>query len=439
MSSPLTRPKIAIFGYMIPFVNLNGQRNAYKPELEQAERAVFDSGCFVGGPVVCELEAKLAKFCGIGHAIACGSGTEALTVALMALGIKPGDEVIVPDFTFIAPAECVAALGGIPKFADIDAETLQISPKSVETLVGPATRGIIAVDLFGQCAPYKELREIANRHGLWILEDSAQAFGASVAQSPHLEPRRACTLGDIAITSFYPSKPLGCYGDGRAVFTDNIELADKIRMIANHGSKERYLHQVIGMNSRLDAIQAAVLRVKLRHLAKELEMRQGNADRYNQFFEATEGIAPQAIAEGNTSTYAQYTLLVENREKFIQKLEAAGIPYCIHYPMPLHKQPCFKKENEQEAGNYSKAECSSEAERSAEAGSCSKAGRSAEEGKSAEVESCSKAERSAEAGCSSEAESINRAEAASKKAISLPMCAFTDVNAIISKLQNEFR
>lgn len=424
---------ISIFAPMIPFVNIQAQRNAYREELEEAEKAVLDSGIYIGGKEVALLEAELSAFTGSKHAITCASGTDAITIALLALDVQPGDEVVVPDFTFIAPAECAARLGATPKFADIDARTLQISAQSVEQLIGPRTKGIIAVNLFGQCAPYKELREIADRHGLWILEDSAQAFGATQ------NGRRACTFGDISITSFYPSKPLGCYGDGGAVFTDNIELADKIRMIANHGSKERYLHQVIGMNSRLDAIQAAVLRVKLRHLAKELEMRQGNADRYNQFFEATEGIAPQAIAEGNTSTYAQYTLLVENREKFIQKLEAAGIPYCIHYPMPLHKQPCFKKENEQEAGNYSKAECSSEAERSAEAGRSAEAESCSKAGKSAEAERSAEEGKSAEAGCSSEAESINRAEAASKKAISLPMCAFTDVNAIISKLQNEFR
>lgn len=370
---------------MIPFVNIQAQRNAYRQELEEAEKSVLDSGIYIGGKEIAQLEAELSSFTGAKNVITCASGTDAITIALVALDVQPGDEVIIPDFTFIAPAECTARLNATPKFADIDPRTLQISAKSVESLIGPRTKGIIAVNLFGQCAPYKELREIANRHGLWILEDSAQAFGATQ------NSKQACTFGDISITSFYPSKPLGCYGDGGALFTDNIKLAEKIRMIANHGSSERYLHQVIGMNSRLDALQAAVLRVKLRHLENELEMRRKNASCYNKYFEAFEGIMPQAIAEGNTSTYAQYTLLVENREAFIDKLKNAEIPYCIHYPMPLHKQPCFKKDNDQEAV------------------------------------SCIKAE------------SINRAEAASKKAISLPMCAFTDVNAIISKLQNEFK
>ena len=244
---------------MIPFVNLTGQRNAYRNELIEAEKSVLDSGCYIGGPVVNALEKELGDFCGGVSAITCASGTDALTLALMALGVGPGDEVIVPDFTFIAPAECVAFLGGVPRFADIDLETLQILPGSVEALIGPKTRGIIAVDLFGQCAPFKELRQIADAHGLWIIEDAAQAFGATTGT------QHACTFGDISITSFYPSKPLGCYGDGGAVFTSDAQLAEKVRTLANHGSKERYLHESVGVNSRLDALQAAVLRVKLRH------------------------------------------------------------------------------------------------------------------------------------------------------------------------------
>lgn len=375
--------RISIFVSMIPFVNIQAQRDAYRKELEAAEKAVLDSGIYIGGNEVAQLEAELAAFTGAKNVATCASGTDAITIALLAFDIQPGDEVVVPDFTFIAPAECVARLGAVPKFADIDPKSLQISAQTVESLIGPRTKGIIAVNLFGQCAPYKELKEIASRHGLWILEDSAQAFGATQ------NGKQACTFGDISITSFYPSKPLGCYGDGGALFTDNIELFQKTRMIANHGSSERYLHQVIGMNSRLDALQAAVLRVKLRHLKNELGMRCENAKRYDKYFEGFEGITPQAIAEGNTSTYAQYTLLAENREAFIEKLKAAGIPYCIHYPMPLHKQPCF-------AGNAVKSE-----------------------------------------GGNGTAESINCAEATSKKAISLPMCAYTNVEEILAKLSGK--
>ena len=339
---------------MIPFINVRAQREAYKSEFLQAEQQVLDSGCFIGGPVVQSLERELADFCNSGkdsaepetRAITCASGTDALTIALMALGLKPGDEVIVPDFTFIAPAECVALLGGVPRFADIDPETLLIDPESVRALIGPKTRGIIGVDLFGQVADFNELWEIAVANDLWILEDAAQAFGATFAPwegiSPN-KPWRAGTIGSISITSFYPSKPLGCYGDGGALFTSDPKLEAKIRQIANHGSRERYLHETVGMNSRLDALQAAVLRVKLRHLEDELKVRRENARKYDEFFNVIPGITPQKIADGNTSSYAQYTLLVEDRPAFLKHLENAGIPYCIHYPQPLHEQPCFKE------------------------------------------------------------------------------------------------
>jgi UDP-2-acetamido-2-deoxy-ribo-hexuluronate aminotransferase len=320
---------------MIPFVNLTAQRDAYRRELETAEKRVLNSGCYIGGPEVQALEEELSHYCGAAQTITCGSGTQALELALMVFGLEPGDQVIVPDFTFIAPAECVQKLGGVPVFADIDKRTLQIDPESVEHLVSTNTKGIIAVNLFGQCAPYEKLREIADKNGLWILEDSAQAFGATQ------NGKKACTFGDISITSFYPSKPLGCYGDGGAIFTSNLEYAEKARLLANHGSSERYRHIEIGVNGRLDALQAAVLRIKLRHLDEELKRRQQNAKIYDQFFKDIPGLTPQVIANGNTSTYAQYTLMAENRAEFISRLEKAEIPYCIHYPSPLHAQPCF--------------------------------------------------------------------------------------------------
>lgn len=321
---------------MMPFVNLPAQRNAYRNQLEKAEKAVLDSGCYIGGEQVRLLEQELANYCGAAQAVTCGSGTQAIEIALMVLGLEPGDQVIVPDFTFIAPAECVKKLGAVPKFADIDPRTLQVDPESVERLVGSKTKGIIAVNLFGQCAPYEKLREIADENGLWILEDSAQAFGASRGE------KKTCTFGDISITSFYPTKPLGCYGDGGALFTANPEYAERARLLANHGSKERYRHIEIGTNGRLDALQAAVLRVKLQHLDQELEQRRQNAKVYDQFFAELSGFTPQAIDVGNTSTYAQYTLMVKNRDEFIKRLEKSEIPYCIHYPLPLHEQPCFE-------------------------------------------------------------------------------------------------
>lgn len=374
---------------MMPFVNLSAQRDAYRQELEKAEKAVLDSGCYIGGPEVQALERELSAYCGGVQTVTCGSGTQAIEIALMVLGLEPGDQVIVPDFTFIAPAECVAKLGGIPVFADIDPKTLQIDPESVKNLVGPKTKGIIAVNLFGQCAPYAPLRKIADEHGLWILEDSAQAFGATFTASDDgyntddgSGTRRACTFGDISITSFYPSKPLGCYGDGGAIFTANAKYAEKARLIANHGSCERYRHVEIGVNGRLDALQAAVLRVKLRHLDRELGQRAENAKVYDEFFKDMPGVMPQAIAEGNTSTYAQYTVLAENRDEFIARLNAAGIPYCIHYPMPLHKQACF----EVAAAGANSANCPV-------------------------------------------------TEKICKQVISLPFCAFTDVKGVVEKLR----
>ena len=407
----------------MPFVNITGQRDAYREELLAAERAVLDSGCYIGGPEVKALEAELADFCNSSSsdaekkgfwggkeslftgkdraepktsAITCASGTDALTIALMALGLKPGDEVIVPDFTFIAPAECVAFLGGIPRFADIDPETLRIDPASVQALICRKTRGIIGVDLFGQVADFNELWEIAVANDLWLLEDAAQAFGAKydIGAPPYSDiiTHRACTLATISITSFYPSKPLGCYGDGGAIFTHDASLAEKVRMLANHGSKERYLHETVGMNSRLDALQAAILRVKLRHLEEELKVRRENARKYDEFFaeynagagisgaSAGAKIVPQYIEHGCTSTYAQYTVLADDREAFIKKLDKAGIPHCIHYPQPLHEQPCFR-------------------------------------------------------GLAQGSENRN-AIMASRKAVSLPVCAFTDVDFIINKLRS---
>lgn len=365
---------------MIPFVNLVEQRNTYRKEFEEMEKSILDSGCFIGGEQVANLEKELSEYIKVhsndgkkAETAACGSGTDALTIALMTLELAHGDEVIVPDFTFIAPAECVAFLGATPKFADIDRETLQISPKSVEKLISGKTKGIIAVNLFGQCAPFKELREIADKHGLWIVEDSAQAFGATQGGNA------AGTFGDVAITSFYPTKPLGCYGDGGAVFTANKELADRARMIANHGSKGHYQHDIIGINSRLDAFQAGILRVKLRHLDEELKVRQQNAAKYDDFFSTVAGVVPQKLANGNSSTVAQYTLLVEDRQAFIKKLQQAEVPFCIHYPATLHSQKCFRS-------------------------------------------------------CAGNVTENPNATLATQQAISLPVCAFTNVNEIITKL-----
>lgn len=369
---------------MIPFVNLQKQRDFYKNEFLEAEKEVLDSGCFIGGPQVDNLEKELVDYIGLPdlQAISCGSGTDAITIALMALGLKPGDEVIVPDFTFIAPAECVALLGGTPRFADINNQTLQIDPESVRSLITDRTVGIIGVDLFGQCAPFEELRRISDKHGLWLLEDAAQAYGAKCGN------QTACTLGDISITSFYPTKPLGCYGDGGAMFTRDSQLAEKMRMLANHGCKGHYNHEILGLNSRLDAFQAAILRVKLRHLKDELAVRRENARKYDDFFSLPDfikkvcGVNPQFIEQANESTYAQYTLLLKKRDKFIEILKSQGIPYCIHYPNTLSQQKCFREMVGEETQPITP-----------------------------------------------------NAQKATKQALSLPVCAFSDVEEIITRLK----
>lgn len=372
---------------MISFVNLKKQRDFYKKEFLEAEREVLESGCFIGGPQVKNLEKELEGYIGKPNlqAISCGSGTDALTIALMALGLQPGDEVIVPNFTFIAPAECTALLGAVPKFADIHPQTLEILPESVEALITKKTKGIIAVDLFGQCAPFETLRKIADEYGLWLVEDAAQAFGASRDLAG--KRQMACTFGDISITSFYPTKPLGCYGDGGALFTSDPILAERVRMIANHGSRGHYNHEILGVNSRLDAFQAAILRVKLRHLKEELNVRRENAKKYDRFFNSIEfsnkvcRATPQSLDNGNVSTVAQYTILLENREKFINFLNKVSIPYCIHYPSLLSEQKCFEKT----------AVCGA---------------------------------------------NTPNAKEATQKVLSLPVCAFTDVDSIIEQLKN---
>ena len=311
------------------------------------------------------------------------SGTAALELAAIMCNLEVGDEVIMPSYTFVSTANAFVLRGAKPVFVDIRPDTLNIDEKLIESAITPKTKAIAPVHYAGIGCEMDTITEIARKHNLLVVEDAAQAFGASQESNDSgLGPRRACTLGDISITSFYPSKPLGCYGDGGAIFTSDVELAEKVRMLANHGCRERYLHETVGMNSRLDALQAAILRVKLRHFEDELKVRRENARKYNDFFAAFGDIQPQRIAPGNTSTYAQYTLLVRDRETFIQVLDRAQVPHCIHYPMPLHRQPCF-----------------------------------------------------AGAGCIADG-SKNHAEIASQKAVSLPVCAFTDVDFIINKLRS---
>ncbi len=319
---------------MIPFVNLSAQYKAYKEEIDSAVVSILESGNLIGGAEVQKFEENLTKDTGVSFAISCASGTSALCLALAALGLKPGDEVIVPDFTFTATADAVALLGGIPRFADIDCDFL-ISPHSVEERISPKTVGVIAVDLFGQCANYKELQSIADKHGIWILEDAAQSIGATQ------NGKCAGSLAKIAATSFYPTKPFGAYGDAGAVLTSDPVLAERVRKFACHGRSADDRYTTIGTNSRLDAIQAAILNVKRNHFTSELLLRQKNAQIYNALFNTMANYQTPTLADGNTSIFAQYAVTSAAREDAIQKLSKAEVPTRIYYSRPLSAEPCF--------------------------------------------------------------------------------------------------
>jgi UDP-2-acetamido-2-deoxy-ribo-hexuluronate aminotransferase len=315
------------------FIDLKRQYAEYKDEINAGIESVLESARFIRGPVVDELESELAGYIGVRYAIGCSSGTDALLLALMAKGVEPGDEIIVPDFTFIATAEVVSLLGATPVFADIDPDTYNIAPQSVKRLISNKTRGVIAVSLFGQCADIDAIRQVVSSRGVWIIEDAAQSFGATCGQG------KSCALTEIATTSFFPAKPLGCYGDGGALFTDDDEIAAALRVLLNHGQNGRYRHSVIGINGRLDSIQAAVLRVKLRHFDEELQRRREVAAWYNAALEDI--VVLPHIQKGNKSTWAQYSVRSKARERIRDALSKHGIPTAVHYPTPLHAQEAF--------------------------------------------------------------------------------------------------
>jgi UDP-2-acetamido-2-deoxy-ribo-hexuluronate aminotransferase len=323
------------------FCDLKVQYRAYQREIDEAIRSVIDSAIFIGGPEVKSLEQELAAFCGGGalHAIACANGTDALYAPLLALGVGPGDEVIVPDFTFFATAEMVALAGATPVFADIDPATYNVTAGSIAAKITARTKGIIPVSLFGQLPDLDGILALAEKRGLWVMEDGAQSFGAS------FQGRRSCSLTRIATTSFFPAKPLGAYGDGGAVFTSDAALAEKLRTLLNHGSTRRYHHGAVGINSRLDSLQAAVLRVKLRHFPAELESRERAAATYTERLRkaAPKGLlATPEIRPGHASSWAQYTIRVRDRDKVQAHLQGKGIPTAIHYPIPMHAQEAFR-------------------------------------------------------------------------------------------------
>jgi len=309
------------------FIDLKAQYRAYQAEIDAAMADVVSSGQFIHGPPLHEFETEMAAYVGVKHAIGCASGTDALLLAMMALGVRPGDEILVPDFTFFATAEMVALMGAVPVFVDVDERTYNMDAGDLKRKITPRSKGVIPVSLYGQCADCEAVP------GLWMVEDAAQSFGALCGR------HKSGTLTRVATTSFYPAKPLGCFGEGGAVFTSDDALASEIRCLLNQGQSQQYQHARIGINGRLDTLQAAVLRVKLRHLDAELAARQRVAERYTARLEGA--VVTPFIKPGNRSVWAQYTVRVANRDEVREHLKSKGIPTAVHYPSPLHRQKAF--------------------------------------------------------------------------------------------------
>lgn len=315
------------------FIDLKSQYRRLKADIDAGIQRVLDHGQYILGPEVAELEGKLAAYTGAKYCITVANGTDALQIALMALGVGPGDEVITPGFTYIATAETVALLRAKPVYVDIDARTYNLDPALLEAAITPRTKAIVPVSLYGQCADFDAINAIAARHGISVIEDAAQSFGASY------KGRKSCNLSTIACASFFPSKPLGCYGDGGAIFTSDDELAKVMRQIARHGQDRRYHHVRVGVNSRLDTIQAAILLPKLAILNEELDQRQRLATRYRRLLSEAAVLTTPFVEPHNVSAWAQYTVQVAGRDNVHKRLSEAGVPTAVHYPIPLNAQP----------------------------------------------------------------------------------------------------
>ena len=326
----------------IQMVDLQTQYTKIKEEIDAGIAEVINSASFIKGPKVAEFQAHLEQYTGAKHVINVGNGTDALQIALMGLGLQPGDEVITPTFTFIATAEVVALLGLTPVVVDVDWETMNTDIESVRRAITPHTKAIVPVHLFGQCANMEAIMELANEHHLYVIEDACQAIGAQYTFS-NGETKQAGTIGHIGCTSFFPSKNLGCYGDGGAIFTNDDELADKMQAIANHGCHIRYHHDEVGVNSRLDSIQAAVLDAKLPHLNEYIAARQKAAAYYDKAFADNEKLLIPGREPHSTHVFHQYTLRVvgADRDALREGLAARGIPAMIYYPVPLHQQKAY--------------------------------------------------------------------------------------------------
>ncbi len=318
----------------IQFIDLKKQYQDLKQTIDARIHRVLDHGQYIMGSEVVELEAKLCQYTGANNCITVASGTEALLIALMAIGIKPGDEVITTPFTFVATAEVIVLLGGKPVFVDIEPDTCNIDASKIEAAVTPRTKAIMPVSLYGQVADMDEINAIASRHDLVVIEDAAQSFGAEY------KGKKSCNVSKIGCTSFFPSKPLGCYGDGGAIFTSDEELAKAMREIRVHGQEKRYLHTRVGVGGRMDTIQCAVVLAKLEQFEWEVEQRLKIGARYNQLLKGKNEVVTQRF--DRTSVFAQYTVFVKNRETVQKAMSASGIPTAVHYPIPLNEQPAYK-------------------------------------------------------------------------------------------------
>lgn len=327
----------------IQMVDLLGQYEKIKEEIDQAVLDVVRSSAYINGPEVKDFRAELENYLDVKHVIPCANGTDALQIAMMGLGLEPGDEVITASFTYVATAEVIALLKLTPVLVDVNPDTFNIDPAAVEKAITPKTKAIVPVHLFGQSADMEAILEIAQKHNLFVIEDTAQAIGAEYTFS-NGKTQKVGTIGDVGTTSFFPSKNLGCYGDGGAIFTNNDELAKKIRMIANHGQSIQYYHDEIGVNSRLDSIQAAILRRKLPHLDTYNQNRKKAADYYSEALKSIEWLQTPFLDEKSTHVFHQYTLKTKGVDRFSLQnfLKENGVPAMVYYPVPLHEQKAYQ-------------------------------------------------------------------------------------------------
>ncbi len=329
----------------IQMVDLQSQYQKIKPEIDKTVTEVISSAAFINGPEVKKFQSELETYLDVKNVIPCANGTDALQIAMMGLGLKPGDEVITVDFTFAATVEVIALLQLTPVLIDVDKDTFNMDIEALKKAITPKTKAIVPVHLFGQCANMEEILKVAQEHDLFVIEDTAQAIGANYTFS-NGSVKKAGTIGNVGTTSFFPSKNLGCYGDGGAIFTNDDDLAYKIRGIVNHGMYKRYYHDVVGVNSRLDNIQAAVLRVKLPHLDDYCDARRKAAEYYNQGFSVTDKISTPKTSNFTSHVFHQYTLRLKDtdRNALHQHLLDKGIPNAIYYPVPLHSQKAYADE-----------------------------------------------------------------------------------------------